>query len=107
VRSSSSLDLHLEPFFRPFESALERIAHFGFRHVGPAPEPVRRPLVVVPDFDGHFQTGEDREDGRFVAVEREIFCESTNGGQPGSIASLNGFFERASEAWTHLQSKRA
>lgn len=72
----SFLQMHLEPFFRPLESALERLAHFGLGHVGPAPEPVRRPLVVVPHFDGHFQIGEDREDGRFVAVEREIFCET-------------------------------
>ena len=92
------LEMHFEPFFRPSQSALERLAHFGRGHVGSAPEPVRRPLVVVPDFDGYSQGGEDREDGRFVAIEREIFCETTNGGQRASMAGVCGSFERATRA---------
>lgn len=100
--------MHLEPFFRPYESALERLAHFGFRHVGPAPEPVRRPLVVVPDFDGYSQSGEDWEDGRFVAVEREIFCETTQTEvNQGPLLVFVGLSSERIEGRTRLRNRRA
>lgn len=66
--------MFLEPRLGPLEAAFERIADMRVRHVGPTPEAVRRPLVVVAHSGGDAQAGKDREHRRFVAVKGEVFC---------------------------------